>query len=253
MLINMHSKAFACIQLPPDFGNIAWEDLVTRYQEACINLPRAHVDSATIGPHSRDQPPFTEQLPDRPTRPNTSAGLRGARQVCAFLHDQLMYLKVLIEEIHDIQDKLGHALGGFDTDEIDTHKIAGFGDSSLPPQMTPLAAYYLRAMIRFRMAQVDFEFVSNLVEQVFEAIGQVLRGTMAPAVAMSRNDVDELSTQHGAWESVYLEINLDFFELSSGFSENTLFYKDQQTLREFKRARARMWTPPNAICCSRQA
>lgn len=235
MLVNMNSNVFSCIQLPENFGHVSLEDLTGRYEEALIDLSRAHVNAVTVGPLGNVSPTNAAPFPPRPIMPNNSAGQRGARQVCAFLHDHLLYLKMLIEEINQLQEILHPELGGFDTEEIDIYHLVGF-DSSLPPRLNPLAAYFLRAVVRWRMSQVDFQITSHFIEEVFEVIDQVRRGIRAPAVVdASRIDANELSTQLKAWQSLYLEINLDFFALSSGFTKRTLFYRDQQGLREFKR------------------
>lgn len=233
MLVNMNSNVFACIQLPNNFGHVSSEDLTGKYEEALIDLSRAHVNAVTVGPLGNASPPNAAPLPPRPIMPNNSAGQRGARQVCAFLNDRLLYLKMLIEEINQLQEILHPELGGFDTEEINIYHLVGF-DSSLPPRLNPLAAYFLRAVVRWRMSQVDFQITSHLIEEVLGAIDQVRRGIRAPADG-SRIDANELSTQLKAWQSLYLEINLGFFALSSGFTERTLFYRDQQGLREFKR------------------
>lgn len=235
MLINMNSNVFACIQLPDNFGHVSQEDLTCRYEEALIDLSRAHVNAVTVGLQGNVSPPNAKPFPPRPIMRNNSAGLRGARQVCAFLHDRLLYLRMLISEINQLQDILHPELGGLDTEEINIYQLVGF-DSSLPSRLNPLAAYFLRAVVRWRMSQVDFKITSHQIEEVFDMIRQVRRGVTAPAVVdVSRIDANELSTQHGAWESLYLEISLEFFALSSGFSDRTLFYRDQQGLREFKR------------------
>ncbi|POS77652.1 hypothetical protein DHEL01_v203958 [Diaporthe helianthi] len=222
------SKVFGFIRLPANFGNISDEDLVARYQAACRNIPQ------DLGP--------------RPVRANNSAGRQGAEQVALFLNDQLVYLEVLIKEICSLQEKLSAALGGFHTDEVDTYAISGFPtDGSLPVQLNPVAAYYLRVTARFRLAQVDFEFVSELVETILEAFGQVYRGEQYPAVDMSRKDLDDLATYWRTYESNYLALDLDFFKLSTGgYGQNTLFFKDQETVRHHDRLYGNAWVFPPA-------
>lgn len=249
-LINVNSKAYACIQLPPSFGNISEEELFARYQAAFMNIPRAYLDSVTVGDHKYLAPENAEDLGPRPVRSNNSTGRHGAERVAHFLNDQLLYLEALILEIHSLQEKLAAALGGFHTEEINTYELAGFPTApSLPVRLNPVTAYYLRVMARFRLAQVDFEFVSELVETVLEAFGQVYRGEQYPVVDMSRRDLDDLAVQWRACESVYFTIDVEYFRLSTGGHEkNTLFYRDQETIRQHQRLYGNAWVSPPTTC-----
>ncbi|KAG8169259.1 hypothetical protein KVR01_000004 [Diaporthe batatas] len=229
-LINIHSKVYGCIRLPANFGNISEEELFEKYQAACMNIPR------DLGP--------------RPIRANNSTGRQGAERVAQFLNDQLVYLEALILEIHSLQEKLAAVLGGFHTDEINTYELAGFPtDISLPIRLNPVAAYYIRVLARFRLAQVDFSFVSESVETILEAFGRVYRGEHNPVMAMSRRDLDDLATQWRACESVYLAIDLEYFKLNNGaYENNTLFYKDQETVRQHQRLYGNPWAAPPTNC-----
>jgi hypothetical protein len=249
-LINLRSNVFEVITLPNGFGMIGPEELAAEYNWACMNLPPAYIDAATHGPYSHELPWGTQPLPPRPVRPDTTGQLRGGQYVCAFLHDQIVFLKAIIEEIYQIQDRLSIVLGGFDTDEIDTYELVGLGAPlPLPPQLNPTSAYYLRAMVRFRLAMVDFKLVSRVVESVLGTIDQVIRGVLAPAVRTYTFAPDELVTQHKAWETLFLEVSMDFFELESGFGEKTLFYRDMESIRSFQKAQTAAWA--HQKICSR--
>lgn len=234
MLVNMQSNAFKYIQLPANFGQHSGEQINSLYEESILDLPRSLVEQVSIGNFSQVNPPMARPLPARPVIPNTWQGKEGGPRICAYLHDRLFYLRSLIDEVHQIQDLLHQALGGFDTEEIDPCYVAGLdlSDPSLP--LNPTAAYLLRALVRMRMSDVEYQLASNDVERILEAAAHIHRGLLAPAVLMSSRGKAELETQYRAWESVYLDIHIKWHELCSGFSERTIFYRDQQRRREFK-------------------
>lgn len=234
-LVNMQSNAFACIQLPANFGQHSWKEINSLYEESILDLPRPLVDAVSIGEFSQANPPMMYALPARPIIPNNLQGKEGGPRICAFLHDRLYYLTALISEVTEIQNLLHQALGGFDTEEHDPCHAAGLNLSDPSRQLNPLAAYLLRALIRMRMSDVEYKLVSNDIQQILEDIAHVERGLLAPAVRMSSTDQDELLTQLKAWESAFLDVDVKWHELCSGFSENTIFYRDQQRRREFKK------------------
>ena len=237
--VDMKCKVFAAIRLPDNYGQYSWEQINFQYEQSILDLPRTLLDEASNGQFSQVNPPMVSALPARPVVPNTSEGTGGGARICAVLHDRLVYLKSLIGEVRQILELLHLALGGFDTDEYDPCMMVGldFSDPSQP--MNPLAAYFLRALVRMRMAHVDFELVSQDVERVLEAIAHVQRGLLAPAVSLSPSGMVELETQYRAWESVYLDIKIKWFEFNSGLSERTMFFRDQQRRRKFKQWQSR--------------
>lgn len=234
-LVNMQSKTFACIQLPANFGQHSGEQINSLYEEAIIDLPRPLVNEVSIGSFSQVNPPMVNLLPARPVIPNTARGKEGGPRICALLHDRLFYLTSLIEEVHQVQNLLHQALGGYDTEEYDPCHAVGLDLSGATRELNPLAAYFLRALIRMRMSAVEYNLVSNDIKTILEAAAHVHRGLLAPAVQMSPTDMDELQTQYMAWECLYLEIHMKWHELCSGFTEHTIFFQDQQRRRQFKR------------------
>ncbi|KAI7776498.1 hypothetical protein LA080_005327 [Diaporthe eres] len=234
-LVNMQSNAFSCIQLPANFGQHSWEEINSLYEESILDLPRSLVHAVSIGEFSQANPPMMHPQPARPIIPNTWQGKVGGPRICAFLHDRLVYLALLITEVIDIQNLLHLALGGFDAEEINIYHAVGLDFSDLSRPLNPLAAYFLRALVRMRMSDVEYRLVSKDIEQILETIAHVHRGLLAPAVRMSSRDQDELLTQLRAWESVYLDIQVKWHELCSGFYESTIFHRDQQRRREFKK------------------
>lgn len=238
-LVDMKCEVFAAIQLPANFGQYSSQELTGLYEQAIIDLPRPLVDEVSTGKFSQVNPPMVSPLPARPAIPNTSQGAGGGARICAVLHDRLVYLRSLVEEVRQILELLHQALGGFDTDAHDPCQAVGLNLSDPSKPLNPLAAYLLRALIRMRMADVDFELVSKDVEKVLEAIVQVQRGLVAPAVSLTPAGMVELETQYRAWESVYLDIRFEWFEFSSGLSERTIFFRDQQRRQQFRQWQSR--------------
>ncbi|KAG6361858.1 hypothetical protein INS49_010087 [Diaporthe citri] len=161
MLVNMQSNAFKYIQLPANFGQHSWEEIHTRYEQSILDLPPSLVNQVSVGEFSQVNPPMTDPLPARPIISNT-----------------------VQDEVHNIQNLLHEALGGFDTEEIDPCHAAGLNLSLSDPsrELNPLAAYLLRALIRMRMSDVEYNLVSKDIEQMLEAAARIHRGLLAPAV-----------------------------------------------------------------------
>lgn len=233
-LVNMQSRAFACIQLPANFGHYSWQEVNAHYEQAIMDLPRPLVRQVSTGFFSHVNPPLVSALPARPVTRSTFHGLVGGPRVCAFLHDQMSYLKALISEINHIQELLHEALGGFDTEDEDPCHAVGLDFSDPTRELNPLSAYLVRALVRMRMAHTDYELVKSTVEKVLEALAQVNRGLHAPAVRMSNNHKAELEVQLRAWESVLCEIQLEWFTLCNGLSPKNIFFRDLQRRRQFK-------------------
>lgn len=171
--------------------------------------------------------------------PNTSQGARGGRHIYALLHDRMHYMILLTQEICQIQELLHEAMGGYDDEQHDLHTVMGL-DFSAPPQSLNIgAAYLLRAIVRMRIAHCDYQIVLADVNKILETIAQVHRGLLAPAVHMSANDMAEVLTQLRAWESVYLDIQVEWFKLCEGFTERKMFYRTMQRRRAFKEFQSR--------------
>lgn len=233
-LVNMQSKAFACIQLTDNAGQYSLEEVIAQYEQAILDLPRPLVSRATTGRFSWVNPPLVSALPARPVMRHTSRGLVGGPRVCAFLNDQMSHLKALISEIDHIQALLHEALGGFDTEELDLFALIGLNLSDHSQELNPLSAYFIRALVRMRMSQVDYELVKSNIEAVLGMLAHVNRGLLDPAVHMSPNDKAELEEQLRAWESVLCEIELEWFKLCTGLSPRNIFYRDLQRRKQFK-------------------
>lgn len=233
-LLNMRSfDVFRCVQLPDNTGQHSWAEMLSFYNHEMIDLPTLLVEAVSTGQFSEVNPSGAGPFPARPTMPNTAQGTVGGARVCALLQDRLLYLKSLIAEVRNIMDLLHLALGGFDTEEYDPAAVVGLNLADASPQLNPWSAYLLRALVRMRIADVDFRVVSRDVESILQRATDVHRGVLVPAVPMTPNDMSELAHQYRAWESIYLEIDVEWFGLCSGIGERTIFYRDQQRRRQF--------------------
>lgn len=233
-LVNMQSRAFRCVELPANFGQYSFQEINAHYEQCILDLPRTLVNEVSYGEFSQVNPPIVSPLPARPVMPNTSQGVEGGPRICALLHDRMVYLKSLIAEIYRLQDLLHEAMGGFDTEDVDPCEAVGLNLADPSHPLNPLAAYFLRALVRMRMASVDYEIVKHDIETILETIAQINRGLLAPGVRMSRREKAELEMQYRAWESVHIDIQLEWFKLCNGLSTRSIFHRDLQRRREFK-------------------
>lgn len=233
-LVNLRSKAFRCVELPANFGQYSFQEINAHYEQSILDLPRPLVNEVSYGKFSQVNPPIVSSLPARPVMPNTSQGLEGGPRICALLHDRMVYIKSLIAEIYHLQDLLHEAMGGFDTEDIDPCDTVGLNLADPSQQLNPLAAYFLRALVRMRMSAVDFQIVTNDIETILGTIAQINRGLLVPGVRMSRREKAELEMQYRAWEAVHMDIQLEWFTMCNGLSSRNIFHRDLKRRREFK-------------------
>lgn len=233
-VVNMQSRAFRCVELPANFGQYSFQEIIAHYEQSILDLPRTLINEVSYGEFSQVNPPMVSGHPARPVMPNTSQGLEGGPRICALLHDRMVYLKLLIAEIHQLQDLLHEAMGGFDTEDIDPCEAVGLNLADPTHPLNPLSAYFLRTLVRMRMASVDYQIVKNDIETILDTIARINRGLLAPAVRMSRREQPELEMQYRAWESVHIDIQMEWFMLCNGLSTRNIFHRDLERRREFK-------------------
>ncbi|KAJ0119634.1 hypothetical protein J7T55_013837 [Diaporthe amygdali] len=235
MLVDLDSLAFAGIKLPTNFAQHSADKINSSYERAVSDLPRYLLDAVCIGAYKDANPGGVPPLFPRPQMPNTAQGAEGGAKISAVLYDRIVFLGQLIQEVRLISENVHNALGGLDLNEFDLEELVGLDLEQPTDFMTPLAAYFLRSLIRLRMAHTDFQRVAQDFESVLEIIAEVYEGCIDPDKPMAHIDIVELETQLRAWESAFSEINIAWFGLWNDSNSTVLFW-DQRRRLEYKKS-----------------